>query len=161
MAAFPVPAFELVNVGEFALYAALAVAAGAIGVGFTRTLYAVEDLFDAVPMPDYLKPLPGGLALGALGLFLPQVFGVGYSAMEGALRGDYSVALTYHLSRGQNPDRFGNDRVGWLGQRLCPIAICGRNARNSFRQRCKHTVSGRRRTCGSLRTGRHGRRVSC
>ena len=91
--AFPVPAFEVVSVGEFGLYAVLAVIAGAVGVGFTRTLYAFEDWFDAIPMPEYLKPVPGGLALGLLGMFLPQVFGVGYPAMDSALHGDYGLLL--------------------------------------------------------------------
>ena len=49
--------------------------------------------FDGVPMPEYLKPIPGGLLLGALGFFLPQVFGVGYPAMEQALQGKYGLGL--------------------------------------------------------------------
>jgi chloride channel protein, CIC family len=93
VAAFPVPAFELVNVGEFGLYALLAVLAGAVGVGFSRTLYAFEDVFDAIPMPEYLKPVPGGLLLGLIGVFLPQVFGVGYPGMEQALQGNYGLWL--------------------------------------------------------------------
>jgi CIC family chloride channel protein len=91
--AFPVPGYELANVGEFGLYVLLAILAGAIGIGFTRTLYAFEDAFDAIRMPEYLKPIPGGLALGIIGLFLPQVFGVGYPAMSEALAGHYSVGL--------------------------------------------------------------------
>src|SRR5262249_37382656 len=79
--AFQVPAYELVNLSEYGLYALLAVLAGALGVGFTRTLYWFEDRWDAVPIPEYLKPLPGGLLLGALGLLLPQILGVGYDAM--------------------------------------------------------------------------------
>ena len=64
-----------------------------VGIAFTRTLYWFEDLFDGVPMPEYLKPIPGGLLLGALGFFLPQVFGVGYPAMEQALQGNYGLGL--------------------------------------------------------------------
>lgn len=44
-------------------------------------------------MPEYLKPIPGGLLLGTLGLFLPQVFGVGYPAMSVALAGKYALGL--------------------------------------------------------------------
>lgn len=93
VASFPVPGYELVNTGEFALYALLAIIAGATGVAFTRTLYAFEDGFDAVPMPEFLKPVPGGLMLGLLGLFLPQVFGVGYPAMSQALNGEFALGL--------------------------------------------------------------------
>ena len=90
---FPVPSYALDNVGELGLYAVLAVIAGAVGVGFSRTLYAFEDAFDALPMREYLKPVPGGLALGLIGMFLPQVFGVGYPAMAEALAGHYSLQL--------------------------------------------------------------------
>ena len=90
---FPVPNYALDNVGELGLYAILAVVAGAVGVGFSRTLYAFEDAFDALPMREYLKPVPGGLALGLVGMFLPQVFGVGYPAMAEALAGQYSLQL--------------------------------------------------------------------
>jgi chloride channel protein, CIC family len=93
VAAFPVPAYELVNVAEFGLYAGLAVVAGLVGVAFTRTLYWFEDRFDDIPLLEYLKPVPGGLLLGALGFFLPQVFGVGYPAMEQALQGNYGLGL--------------------------------------------------------------------
>ncbi len=91
--AFPLPGYELVHVGEIALYAVLAVVAGVVGIGFTRTLYWFEDLFDRIPIPEYLKPIPGGLLLGTLGFFLPQVFGVGYPAMEQALQGHYGLGL--------------------------------------------------------------------
>lgn len=56
-------------------------------------LYAFEDAFDAISMPEYLKPVPGGRALGLIGVFLPQVFGVGYPAMWDALAGHYGLGL--------------------------------------------------------------------
>jgi CIC family chloride channel protein len=90
---FPVPGYELVHVGEFGLYAVLAVLAGVVGIVFTRTLYAFEDFFDGIRMPEYLKPVPGGLCLGLIGMFLPQVFGVGYPAMSQALSGQYALGL--------------------------------------------------------------------
>jgi CIC family chloride channel protein len=91
--AFPVPAYQLVNVGEFMLYAVLGVLAGATGVAFSYTLYWFEDRFDGVRMPEYLKPVPGGLMLGTLGVFLPQVFGTGYLFMQQALSGEYALGL--------------------------------------------------------------------
>ena len=91
--AFPVPAYQLVAVPEFGLYALLGVVASVAGVAFTRTLYWFEDRWDGVPMLEYLKPVPGGLLLGAVGLFLPQVFGVGYPAMSEALNGRYTIWL--------------------------------------------------------------------
>jgi CIC family chloride channel protein len=91
--AFQLPAYDLVSLGEFGLYALLGVVAGVTGVIFSRTLYWFEDRFDDIRMPEYLKPLPAGLILGTLGLFLPQVFGIGYPAMEQALTGQYALNL--------------------------------------------------------------------
>jgi chloride channel protein, CIC family len=90
---FPVPAYELVNVGEFGLYVLLALLAALVGVAFTRTLYWFEDRWDAIRLPEYLKPVPGGLVLGALGLFLPQILGVGYDAMGQALDDKFGLGL--------------------------------------------------------------------
>jgi CIC family chloride channel protein len=95
---FAVPPYELVSPGEYGLYVVLAVLAALVGIGFTRTLYWFEDLWDAVPIPEYLKPIPGGLLLGAIGLLLPQIFGVGYDAMGAALTGQYALGLLLLLA---------------------------------------------------------------
>jgi CIC family chloride channel protein len=91
--AFPLPSYQLLHVAEFPLYALLGVLGAGAGVAFTRILYWFEDRFDAIRMPEYLKPVPGGLMLGLLGFFLPQIFGVGYPAMSTALLGHYALGL--------------------------------------------------------------------
>jgi chloride channel protein, CIC family len=90
---FPLPAYQVLHVAEFPFYVLLGVLGALAGVAFTRMLYWFEDRFDALKMPEYLKPVPGGLLLGALGFFLPQVFGVGYPAMSIALAGEYALGL--------------------------------------------------------------------
>ncbi len=91
--AFPLPSYQVLHVSEFPFYVVLGLLGALVGVAFTRTLYWFEDRFDAIRMPEYLKPVPGGLLLGALGFFLPQVFGVGYPAMSAALAGHYALGL--------------------------------------------------------------------
>ncbi|MGE3909665.1 MAG: chloride channel protein [Chloroflexota bacterium] len=91
--AFDVPQYELVSLGEYGLYVILAALAAVLGVGFSKTLYWFEDVWDAIPFPEYLKPVPGGLILGAMGLFVPQILGVGYEAMGDALTGQYTIGL--------------------------------------------------------------------
>lgn len=89
--AFPVPEYELVSAAELALYAILAAMAAIVGVGFTKILYWFEDRFDDLPIVEYIKPLPGGLMLGGLAFFVPEILGVGYGPMESALTGDYGL----------------------------------------------------------------------
>src|SRR6266536_2697889 len=91
--AFPLPSYQIFHITDIPLYAILGILGAVAGVAFTRILYWFEDRFDAMKMPEYLKPVPGGLLLGALGFFLPQVFGVGYPAMSMALAGKYALGL--------------------------------------------------------------------
>ena len=83
--AFIVPIYELVSAWEFPMYLVLGLFCAAVGVTFTKTLYRFEDLFDSLKFPEYLKAVAGGLILGGLGLFFPQVMGVGYGAIDQAL----------------------------------------------------------------------------
>jgi CIC family chloride channel protein len=83
--AFIVPAYELVSAWEMPLYLVLGLFCAAVGVTFTKTLYRVEDLFESLKFPEYLKAVIGGMILGVAGLFLPQILGVGYGAMDMAL----------------------------------------------------------------------------
>lgn len=57
----------------------------------TCLLYRCEDLFDAWAIPEYMKPIAGGLSVGLIGLVLPQVSGVGYETVGQVLRGPVSV----------------------------------------------------------------------
>ncbi|MCB2226840.1 MAG: chloride channel protein [Desulfarculaceae bacterium] len=83
--AFMVPAYHLVSAWELALYAGLGLAAGAVGAGFTATLYKVEDWVDAIRIPEWAKTPLAGLGLGIMGLGFPWVLGVGYEGIELAL----------------------------------------------------------------------------
>ncbi len=91
--AFPLPAYQVLHISEFPFYLLLGVLGALAGVAFTRILYWFEDRFDAIKMPEYFKPVLGGLLLGALGFFLPQIFGVGYPAMSVALAGKYALGV--------------------------------------------------------------------
>ena len=83
--AFIVPVYQLVSAWEFPIYLILGLFCAAVGVTFTKTLYRFEDLFDSLKFPEYLKPVIGGAILGVSGLFIPQILGVGYGAMDLAL----------------------------------------------------------------------------
>lgn len=88
------PVFTVHHVAEYPLFALLGIIGGLTGVAFTRVLYAIEDLCDAVWRgPDWLRPAVGGLALGGLLLLVPQMYGVGYPVLGNAIRGHYVVGF--------------------------------------------------------------------
>jgi len=91
--AFFVPAYELRSPWELLFYVVLGILAALVARAFMWALYRCEDVFDAWRIPEYLKPIAGGLAVGVLGLALPQVFGVGYETIETALKNDLPVKL--------------------------------------------------------------------
>ncbi len=82
---FVVPKYELVSTWELIPYVILGFLAAAVGVLFIKVLYKTEDFFDALSIPDYIKPLIGGLLIGIIGIALPQIFGVGHEAVNAVL----------------------------------------------------------------------------
>ena len=83
--AFIVPVYELVSAWELPMYLFLGLFCALVGITFTKTLYRIEDLFDEIKFPEYLKGIIGGLSLGAASLVFPQILGVGYGAIDMAL----------------------------------------------------------------------------
>ncbi len=86
-AAFAVPTYSLESPGELLDYVALGFVAGVMGVGFVRGLYGIEDFFKRLPGPAIVAPIVGGLLVGAIGLAMPAVYGLGYDAIERELHG--------------------------------------------------------------------------
>lgn len=95
--AFIIPRYDLASPWELLLYALLGMLTATVAVAFVRVLYRVEDIFDAWKFPEYLKPIPGGLIVGAMGFFFPQLFGVGYDAISSTLRGEGTWSLLLAL----------------------------------------------------------------
>jgi CIC family chloride channel protein len=95
--AFIIPPYKVVSLWEFLLYPVLGVAAGVIALLFIISLYKSEDLFNALKIPDYLKPALGGLLLGLLLCKWPHVFGVGYGAVNLSLKSQLPMLLLFSL----------------------------------------------------------------
>ncbi len=101
--AFAVPDYVLVSPWELLFYALLGLLAALTAVCFTRLLYASEDLWDKLRFPEYVKPVLGGVVLGAIGILtpkidgFPRVFGVGYDTIGQALFGQLALQMTVVL----------------------------------------------------------------
>ncbi len=95
--AFVIPSYELASLWEFAIYPFLGLMAGLLAILFIVVLYKTEDLFDAIKMPDWIKPALGGLLLGLMLLKWPEVFGVGYGAINESLLNEMSGLFLFTL----------------------------------------------------------------
>ena len=92
--AFSVPHYELLSVAELPMYLILGGLCGLFSVLYIVTLYRAEDFFeDRVKIPGYLKPALGGLLLGIIGVFFPQVFKDGYEFIKQALYSEMALWL--------------------------------------------------------------------
>jgi len=91
--AFLVPAYSLVSAWEIPLYIGLGVVGAFVALAFTHSLYFMEDRFDSLKISGSIKPVIGGLVVGAIGLFFPQIFSDGYETIMNALHGELSISL--------------------------------------------------------------------
>jgi CIC family chloride channel protein len=91
---FHVPQYQLVHPAEFAVYAVLGVTVGAIAAVFAKLLLGMRARFLRFPQSTvWFQPVAGGLLVGVMGLFVPQVLGVGYGYVGDALNGKMAFQL--------------------------------------------------------------------
>jgi len=91
---FKVPQYQLIHPAEFAVYAVLGVAGGVVSAVFTKLLLGIRARFLRFPQKTvWFQPVAGGLLVGVMGWFVPQVLGVGYGFVGEALNGRMAFRL--------------------------------------------------------------------
>lgn len=86
---FHVASYHLANPAELGAYAVLGVVGGLGSAVFVRLLLSLRLRFLALPRRTaWLQPAVGGLTVGVMGYFVPQVLGVGYDEIGRVLNGD-------------------------------------------------------------------------
>jgi CIC family chloride channel protein len=87
-----------------ACYIALGAIMGVAAVFVTRSVYAVEDAFEHLPVHWMWWPAIGAVAVGVCGYFAPQTLGVGY----------YNIDHFLSFGNAQNPSSITIQYVGFL-----------------------------------------------
>jgi CIC family chloride channel protein len=91
---FHVSGYHIVNPVEFAVYAVLGVVGGLGSVCFVKLLLRLRVWFMSLPKKTvWFQPVAGGLTVGLLGYFVPEVLGVGYNYVEKVLNGNIVVQM--------------------------------------------------------------------
>ncbi|HUJ72943.1 MAG TPA: chloride channel protein [Verrucomicrobiae bacterium] len=85
---------------ELPLYVMLGIVCALMGMLYVKVFYGARDhVFRKLRLPNHVKPALGGLMVGAIGFFLPQVLGMGYGwvqlAMDGYLPLKLIVAIAF------------------------------------------------------------------
>ncbi len=79
--AFEIPAYSFESLYEIIFYLGLGIIAGLVSILLIKLVYYTEHLFSQIRIPHITKPALGGLIVGCIGFFLPQVFGYGYDTI--------------------------------------------------------------------------------
>jgi CIC family chloride channel protein len=91
---FQVPQYQLIHPGELAIYAVLGVLGGFISAAFTRLLLWMRVWFLSRPRKvAWFQPVAGGLTVGIMACFVPQILGVGYKYVGAVLNGGMALKL--------------------------------------------------------------------
>ena len=89
------PIFGYLNLGAFndplnlPFYAVLGIVCGLVGIVYVKGFYGTRAFFQRLGMPRFLKPALGGFLVGIIGMFLPQVLGMGYGWLQIAMTGNF------------------------------------------------------------------------
>lgn len=95
---FNASGFQLVSPGELVFYAILGLVAAVWATGFVRGLYFIEDLFESFRIPAWVKGGGGFALVGVIGVWFPQVLGVGYGSMQAVLSGHVPASHAFALA---------------------------------------------------------------
>ena len=112
---YQIPPFRLNHNWEIAPYLLLGLAAGLIAPWFIRLLRITEKRVGRVAAPIYLKMFAGGLIVGGLAIWYPEVCGNGYSTVSGILRGQWlwqTLAIIFIFKILATTATFGSGAVG-------------------------------------------------
>jgi CIC family chloride channel protein len=91
---FHVSGYKLVNPSEFGVYAVLGIVGGLGSVAFVKLLLNLRVWFKRLPKwTVWFQPVAGGLTVGLLGYFVPEVLGVGYNSVDKVLNGNIVLQM--------------------------------------------------------------------
>lgn len=83
--AFIIPEHIIQSFWEFPAFVLLGVLAGLAAMVFMKSIMFFNTVAARTPVPDILKPAIGGLIIGVMAVWFPQVLGVGYGVTEAAV----------------------------------------------------------------------------
>jgi CIC family chloride channel protein len=122
---YDVPDFAPVSMTEYFIFGFLGIPCAAAGNLFTRTLERGTAWLQALRLHPLVKITLGGAAVGAAGIWLPHVWGNGYDAVAGTLKGQYVVETLVAVWAGKMLATAVSLGSGGLGGVMTPTLLVG------------------------------------
>jgi CIC family chloride channel protein len=134
--AFQIPPYTYNIDWQLPLYLILGLFAGPVASAYIQLLYFARDVYSSLKkIPFWVKPAIAGLILGIVGLFLPQILGVGYNTIGNILNGSISdIALLIVLMIAKTILTPNSIAGGFLGGVFAPSLFIGAALGGAFGQ---------------------------
>ncbi len=154
---FQVPQYQLVNPWELVIYGFLGIAGGLVSAAFSQLLLRMRAWFQNRPRKTvWFQPVVGGVVVGVMGWFVPQVMGVGYKYVGDALNGGMALKLMVLLLVLKLVATATSYASGNAGGIFRSEPVFGSDAWGSHWKRGATLFPGLRSCARSLRAGGHG-----
>ena len=142
---YHVAPFHLESIVEFLPFAVIGLLSGPSSALFARSLRQSKKLFERIPLGKPLTMAIGGAIVGAIGIFLPEVWGNGFEATNRILRGNPTLLFLILIFVGKivatsatigsggvggvfTPTLLVGAAVGGVVARICHVAVPGLEA---------------------------------
>ncbi|MCZ6765903.1 MAG: chloride channel protein [bacterium] len=86
---------------ELGPYTVLALILALAAPLFIKAFYGTKHMFERLRVPNYIKPMIGGLLAGCIGFFLPETLGFGYGVIQGALDNNLTIPFLLMIAFGK------------------------------------------------------------
>ncbi len=74
--------YHLTDARQLVWFAIIGILGGLVGLLYAKGFYGIAGIFPRLPIPRFLRPALGGLAVGCIALAIPQVLGTGYGWIQ-------------------------------------------------------------------------------
>ncbi len=94
---FAIPEYFINSNWEFPAFVLLGLVCGLVAAGLQSSIARADQTARSIPVPIWVRPVIGGLAIGILAVFIPEIVGVGYEVTNLALREKYTLGFLFVL----------------------------------------------------------------
>ncbi|HEX7099093.1 MAG TPA: chloride channel protein [Acidimicrobiia bacterium] len=95
---FTVPDHGFAGLADLPLFVPLGLLCGLLAVVLSKGLFLVEAAFRRLPLNEFWHPVIGAVGFGVVGLFVPEVLGVGYDQIDAVLAGGMAAGALATLA---------------------------------------------------------------